>query len=581
MPSCRFTSNRPALLALAVAAALAACSSPPREPQASAESPSEEREAPQQQPMTEAVSPPAPPVAASPQSSLDRLELSGSRIADADLQTRSRPAPAMIPHEVMMLQPPPAVNTENYAEIDSNPIQRVAEQPVSTFSIDVDTGSYANVRRILNSGRLPPQDAVRSEEFLNYFSYDYPVPVDTDVPFSVTTEVAPAPWAPNRHLLLVGLKGYEVPASDIPAANLVFLIDSSGSMQSADKLELLKQSFRLMVGALRPQDRVAIVTYSGSAGLVLPSTPASERATLLGALDRLSAGGSTNGGAGIELAYSVAQQNFIEGGVNRIILATDGDFNVGIHSQQALESLVEDKRRAGVALDTLGFGGGNYNDAMAEQLANLGNGKHAYIDTLNEGRKVLVESLSSTLLTIARDVKIQIEFNPAQVAEYRLIGYENRLLRREDFDNDRIDAGEIGAGHTVTALYEIALVGSGGERISPLRYSGTTAPAGGDELAFLRLRYKTDGDRSLLIEQPVSRSMISREASPRLRFAAAVAAFADSLRGGEHLGEWQLEDILALAKGADGADPFAQRGEFRELVALAQALSTSNRSASR
>lgn len=474
---------------------------------------------------------------------------------------------------------PAPADRENYASIDHNPIQRVSEQPVSTFSIDVDTGAYANVRRMLNQGRLPPADAVRSEELINYFDYGYTPPGDRSTPFSVTTEIAPAPWNSQRQLLLVGIKGYEVPRQSIPAANLVYLVDTSGSMRSPDKIELLKQSFRLMTRQLRPQDRVAIVAYAGSAGLVLPSTPGSDQAAILASLDQLEAGGSTNGGAGLELAYAVAQQHFIDGGVNRVILASDGDFNVGNVGVDSLKTLIADKRKSGVGLTVLGFGGGNLNDHLAEQLANTGNGNYLYIDTLNEGRKVLVEQMSSTVMTIAEDVKIQIEFNPALVEEYRLIGYENRLLAREDFNNDQVDAGEIGAGHNVTALYEITLVGSGGAANDPLRYGSgrpaATASIGADELAFLRLRYKEPGqDKSRLIEQPIRRTQVNGQASERLRFAAAVAGFADSLRGGQYGNGMTFAELGRLAASSRGDDTYGYRAEFSQLIELASALST-------
>lgn len=487
---------------------------------------------------------------------LDGAKASGSRIAP--------------------MEPPPLASTENYAAIKDNGILRAAETPVSTFSIDVDTGSYANVRRLLNGGQLPPSDAVRAAEFINYFDYGYAPPAKRDQPFSVTTEMAPSPWNPKRHLLLVGIKGYEVPKADIPAANLVFLVDSSGSMQSPDKLDLLKQGFAAMARQLRPQDRVAIVAYAGSAGLVLPATAGDDTATILAALDSLQAGGSTNGGAGIELAYAVARQHFVEGGVNRVILASDGDFNVGSVSVDALTTMVADKRRSGIGLTVLGFGGGNLNDHLAEQLANNGNGNYFYIDTLGEGRKVLVDQLASTVLTIAEDVKIQIEFNPAQVEEYRLIGYENRLLEREDFNNDRVDAGEIGAGHNVTALYEISLVGSQSAASDPLRYAGTATSTGtaGDEIAFLRLRYKVPGEgTSQLIETPLHRSMIAGMASERLNFVAAVAGFADALRGGTHLAGWTMADLGRMASASRGPDPDGYRGEFLQLVERAQSLS--------
>ena len=465
-------------------------------------------------------------------------------------------------------------NRERYAEIDDNPVHATAQQPVSTFSIDVDTGSYANVRRMLESGALPPADAVRAEEFINYFDYGYAPPRSTDTPFSITTELAPVPWNAQRTLMLVGLKGYTVPAERIPAANLVFLIDTSGSMDDPRKLPLLVDAFKQLVPRLRERDRVSIVVYAGSAGLVLPPMPGDRHDEILAALDRLSAGGSTNGGDGIALAYAVAREAFVEGGVNRVILATDGDFNVGTTSQDALETLVAAQRRSGIALTTLGFGDGNYNDALAEQLADVGNGNHAYIDSVQEARKVLVEEMSSTLLTIAHDVKVQVEFNPAQVAEYRLIGYENRLLRREDFNNDRVDAGEVGAGHDVTALYELTLVGQGGAANDPLRYApARTLPAAkGEELAFLKLRYKPSvGADSVLVQRPIRRSEIAAHAGPRLSLAAAAAGFADALRGGTHLGDFELADLQALARDSQD-DAFGYRDGLVALIGRTQAL---------
>ena len=466
---------------------------------------------------------------------------------------------------------PEAANTERYAEHDDNPVKRVTEAPVSTFSIDVDTGSYSNVRRMLRQGVRPPADAVRAEEMINYFDYGHPGPSSLATPFRVTTELAPAPWNGKRQLLMIGIKGYDVPKTELPPANLVFLIDTSGSMQSADKLPLLKQSFAQLVEQLRPQDRVSIVVYAGSAGLVLAPTSGAEKDTILAALDNLSAGGSTNGGAGIQLAYATAKQAFVKHGVNRVILATDGDFNVGTTDRKALETLVGDQRKSGIALTTLGFGQGNYNDTMAERLADVGDGSHAYIDTLQEARKVLVQEMQSTLLTIAKDVKIQIEFNPAQVAEYRLIGYENRLLAREDFANDKVDAGDIGAGHEVTALYELTLTGSGGDRLPALRYALPEAIGGARsaELAHLRLRYKRPGeDASRLIETPIARPHEPRRAAPSaaMRFATAVAAYADALRGGKNIDGWTWTDIARAAREAAGADPWKQRAEFVGLV---------------
>ena len=471
---------------------------------------------------------------------------------------------------------------ENYAHLDNNPIKRVSEHPVSTFSIDVDTGSYSNVRRMLREGRLPPHDAVRIEEMINYFSYRYPVPTTKDTPFSVTAEIAPSPWAAHRDLLRIGIKGYEVPKSAIPAANLVFLIDVSGSMQTPNKLELLKQSLKMLTKQLSSKDRVTLVVYAGASGVVLAPTPGNEKATILQALDRLQAGGSTNGAAGIRLAYQMAEQSFIPGGINRILLATDGDFNVGTTSFEALKSLVEEKRNSGVTLSTLGFGSGNYNDHLAEQLADNGNGANYYIDSLQEAQKVLVDQLSSTMQTIAADTKIQIEFNPAVVSEYRLIGYENRILKREDFNNDKVDAGDIGAGHTVTALYEITLVGQPGS-IDPLRYGKQdnrreeSRNRDAEELAFLRLRYKHPGQAtSRLIRHPLYRRDVQAKtasASIDFRFAASVAAFGQLLKGGTYTGSYTYDDVMDLARNSRGDDRFGYRSEFLQLVKLAKTLS--------
>jgi len=475
------------------------------------------------------------------------------------------------------------VNRENYQHFVGNPVTRVTESPVSTFSIDVDTGSYSNVRRMLNGGQLPTQDAVRIEELVNYFDYSYPAPASVDKPFQVTTETGPTPWNKNTRLLHIGIKGYQVDKADIPAANLVFLIDVSGSMQSADKLELLKKGMKLLAKQMRAQDRVSIVVYAGASGIVLEPTPGDQTFKITQALDKLTAGGATNGAAGIRLAYDVAQSAYIEDGVNRILLATDGDFNVGTTDFEQLVDLVETRRDSGIGLSTLGFGTGNYNDHLAEQLANKGNGAHAYIDTLNEANKVLVNQLSSTLLTIAGDVKIQLEFNPAVVSEYRLVGYENRQLRREDFNNDKIDAGEIGAGHTVTALYEITLAGSGKERINPLRYGSKQIAKRnhGNELAMLRLRYKQPGSHtSQLIEAPVFKKSIKsrlEQTTDRYRFAAAVAGFGQQLRGGEYLEDFDYDAVLELARGSRGTDPNGYRGEFLQLVQLAQSVDSTTR----
>ena len=466
-------------------------------------------------------------------------------------------------------------NTEKYKNFNDNPIQITSENPVSTFSIDVDTGSYSNVRRMLNSGTRPPADSVRAEEIINYFDFGYTAPTSRRQPFSVNTEIAAAPWNPKHQLMLVGIKGYEVERSQIPAANIVFLIDTSGSMSSEDKLPLLISSFKEMVGRLRPQDRISIVVYAGSAGLVLPATSGADKETILQSLDKLQAGGSTNGGEGIALAYKIAKDNFISNGVNRVILATDGDFNVGIYDTDMLKTLVADQRKSGIALTTLGFGQGNYNDQMAEQLADVGNGNHAYIDNLNEGKKVLAEEMSSTMMTIAEDVKIQVEFNPSVVAEYRLIGYENRKLNREDFNNDKIDAGEIGAGHDVTALYEITLVGSGGESVSPLRYAktGSMTTSKPDEIALLRLRYKQPGnEQSQLIEKPMLRSGVSAKPSNRMKLAASLAAYADLLRGGKNSGQFKWNDVRQLAASVSLPDSWGYRAEFIGLIDQASRL---------
>jgi Ca-activated chloride channel family protein len=475
--------------------------------------------------------------------------------------------------------PSEPLDRENYAHFDDNPLKRVVDHPVSTFSIDVDTGAYSNARRMLNAGRLPVQDAVRVEEFINYFGYDYAAPSDRSRPFNIITEVGPNPWNSKTHLLHVGLKGYEVPRSQIPASNLVFLIDVSGSMRSDDKIGLLKTSLKMLTRELRPADRISIVVYAGASGVVLEPVSGSEKGKIIAALDGLSAGGRTNGAAGIRLAYAMAEQAFVAGGINRVLLATDGDFNVGTTSFEALKDLVEEKRKTGISLTTLGFGTGNYNDHLMEQLADAGNGNYAYIDTLNEARKVLVEQMSATLQTIAKDVKIQIEFNPDVVAEYRLVGYENRMLAREDFNNDQVDAGEIGAGHTVTAIYEVALANSDGQRIDPLRYQKEQSldPVRNSELAFLRLRYKApDGDTSKLIEQPIRKADLKRELSATsadFRFAAAVAGFGQLLRGAKYMEAFDYDDVRSLANGAKGGDSFGYRGEFVTLVNLAQSLS--------
>jgi Ca-activated chloride channel homolog len=483
-------------------------------------------------------------------------------------------------HAVQLSMPAPQgwqqpADTERYQHQQDNPVQLAAEHPVSTFSIDVDTGAYANVRRFLHDGRLPPQDAVRVEEMINYFDYQYAPPANRETPFRVATEVAAAPWNSQALLMRIGIKGFELAPEQRPVANLVFLIDVSGSMDSPDKLPLLKNAFRLLTDQLTARDRVSMVVYAGSSGVVLEPTAGDQKHRIHDALDRLSAGGSTNGASGIERAYQLARSTFVKGGINRVVLATDGDFNVGTVDFESLVDLAERERASGVALTTLGFGAGNYNDQLMERLADAGNGNYAYIDSLSEARKVLVSELSSTLFTIAKDVKIQVEFNPAEVLEYRLIGYENRMLAREDFNNDKVDAGEIGAGHRVTALYEVVPVGTRG-RLDPLRYAAPKPVAKGNgELANVRLRYKLpDSDNSQLLEYPIRKNAVvpASKLSPDFRFAASVAAFGQLLRGGKYVGDFSYGDVAALAKNALAEDRDGYRREFVSLVELARSL---------
>lgn len=476
--------------------------------------------------------------------------------------------------------PMPRENTERYGKLDANPVIRTAEQPVSTFSIDVDTGSYTNVRRMLNAGTLPPENAVRVEEMLNYFPYGDAAPKGTEQPFAVHSELAPSPWKPGNWLLRVSLKARALPVEAIPPANLVFLVDVSGSMNPPERLPLVKSSLKLLVEKLRPQDKVSLVTYANGTRVVLTPTDGQHKAEILAAIDSLSAGGGTYGSAGIQLAYAMAAQGFVKDGINRILLATDGDFNVGMTSFEALKSMIQEKRKTGIALTTLGFGVGNYNEHLMEQLADAGNGQYAYIDTLSEGQKVLVEELSATLATVAADVKAQIEFNPAVVQEYRQIGYENRALSRADFKNDKVDAGEMGYGHGVTILYELTPVGQSG-MIEPLRYGNkpVTTPAGGGnrhEVGFLRLRHKQPGaessqESSFPILLGKAKSSL-RGSSDDFRFSAAVAAFGQWLRHSPHLGSFGPDEILALAREARGRDDQGYRGEFLRLVELAKAL---------
>ena len=473
-------------------------------------------------------------------------------------------------------QPPLLANTERYQAHVDNPEQLAADAPVSTFSLDVDTGSYSNVRRMLEQGRWPDANAVRVEEMVNYFPYDYAQP-QGKAPFAVSTELAPAPWNSQHVLLRIGVKAQQLARQDLPPANLVFLIDVSGSMAMPNKLELLKPALKLLVQRLRPQDTITIVTYAGDTGVRLPPTSAADQATILASIDSLRAEGGTNGASGIQLAYSMAQQHFIAGGINRILLATDGDFNVGVTDFDALKAMVAEQRKSGVSLSTLGFGVDNYNDRLMTALADAGNGKYAYIDNLLEGQKVLVSEIGGTLDTVAKDVKAQIEFNPALVKEYRLLGYEKRMLQREDFNNDKVDAGDIGAGHSVTALYELTLADQPG-LIDSLRYQvATLVRSTGSELAYVKLRYKApDGDSSRLLSFAVQRRQLRSlaQSSDDFRFAAAVAGYGQILRGGRYTGQWQLSDVRALAEQALGEDRAGYRHEFLRLVDLAAAMDT-------
>jgi Ca-activated chloride channel family protein len=468
-------------------------------------------------------------------------------------------------------------NTEAYDRIIDNPFLAVTQNPLSTFSIDVDTAAYSNIRRFLNEGKLPPKDAVRIEELLNYFHYDYPQP-EGEHPVAMTTEVAECPWNSEHRLVRIGLQGRRIDAENLPPRNLVFLVDVSGSMNAPNKLPLLRTALSLLVEQLTARDRVAIAVYAGQAGLVLPSTPGSDKGTILSALHRLEAGGSTNGGQGIHLAYRVAQENLIKGGVNRVILATDGDFNVGVTSQGDLLRLIEEKRNTGVFLTVLGFGMGNLKDSTMEKLADHGNGHYAYIDSLAEARKIFVEE-GAALVAIAKDVKIQVEFNPKQVGAYRLIGYENRLLREQDFNDDQKDAGDIGSGHTVTALYEIVPAGRkvNVPGVDPLKYQESpklAAAAESGELMTIKLRYKDpEGETSKLLSVLVIQAgSQASAASPDLRFAAAVAAFGMLLRDSPYKGTASFTGALELARSGKGQDVQGYRAEFIKLVELAETL---------
>jgi Ca-activated chloride channel family protein len=514
-----------------------------------------------------------------------RREVSASNQADAGLAqvtvTGSRivtPAGYFVPPpgSAVLVMPPTTTQGDQFEDFDTNAVKRTADEPVSTFSVDVDTTSYSYVRRQLNAGQLPSAGAVRAEEMINYFDYAWPAARSRRQPFQPTVTVSDSPWGAGRKLVHVGIRGYELEARSQPDANLVLLIDVSGSMNSPDKLPLVKRSMKLLLDSLKPTDTVSIVVYAGAAGQVLPPTAVRDRESIEAALDGLRPGGSTAGAQGIRLAYDLAQRSFRNGGVNRILLATDGDFNVGVSDPDELKRLVERERTRGVYLSVLGFGQGNYRDDIAQSLAQNGNGVAAYIDTLNEARKVLVREATSSLFTIAGDVKIQVEFNPATVAEYRLVGYETRALNREDFNNDRVDAGDVGSGRTVTAIYEITPVGSPAQLIDESRYAAdakSAVPQGRkDEYGYVKIRYKLPGaDQSQLLQQPIKVDAgVPRALREDVAFSTAVAGFAQLLRGGQYTGALTWDDVLRQAAGALGRDAYGYRAEFVDLVGRAR-----------
>ncbi|WP_192252992.1 vWA domain-containing protein [Mesorhizobium silamurunense] len=542
-----------------------------------------------QEMMPEALPAPAPAETAGGKAAASNGAVRMGFSAPGDAAKLKR-APGAVADSKLMVQPvpmpdqmqPQEENRDRIQTFKTNPVHEAAQDPVSTFSIDVDTASYSFVRRSLKEGILPDPDTVRVEEMINYFPYDWKRPDSAATPFNSTVTVMPTPWNGRTKLMHVAIKGFDVKPAEQPKANLVFLIDVSGSMDEPDKLPLLKSAFRLLVSKLKADDTVSIVTYAGNAGTVLMPTKAAEKEKILSAIDNLEPGGSTAGEAGIKEAYKLAQQSFVKDGVNRVMLATDGDFNVGQTDDDDLKQLIEKERKTGVFLSVFGFGRGNLNDQMMQTIAQNGNGTAAYIDTLAEAEKVLVEDASSTLFTIAKDVKIQVEFNPAKVSEYRLVGYETRALKREDFNNDRVDAGDIGSGHSVTAIYEITPKGSGAEQVDPLRYGQAKVDNGGvanaDEYAFVKIRYKLPNeDVSKLITTPVTAANeVSSfdEAGSDQRFSVAVAAFGQKLRDEDQTANFGYDRILEIANAARGADPFGYRAEFLSLVRLASSLGT-------
>ena len=520
--------------------------------------------------LTQAISPiePLPTVQNDPAVSATATQAAPETRGMIAAPTAQLIAPVPVP-DARFVRPP--AQTEAFANGEANPLQITAQTPVSTFSIDVDTAAYSVVRSSLQRGALPPAQAVRVEEMVNYFPYDYAAPDADGPPFRPTVTTFQTPWNTDTMLVHIALQGQLPQIADRPPLNLVFLIDTSGSMDDPTKLPLLKQSFRLMLNELGPQDQVAIVAYAGIAGQVLAPTAATERQTILEAINSLGAGGGTNGQGGLEQAYAIDETMAAEDEVSRVILATDGDFNVGLNDPTALADFIAEKRETGTFLSVLGFGRGNLDDATMQALAQNGNGTAAYIDTLSEAQKVLVDQLSGALFTIASDVKVQVEFNPAQIAEYRLIGYETRALNREDFNNDKVDAGDLGAGHSVTAIYEVTPVGSPAQRSDPLRYGGTNTLVLTDELGYLKLRYKEQGSAdSVLIETPI---LDGSTAGTEARFAAAIAGFGQLLRDGQYLGDWGYDDAIALANANRGTDEFGYRTEAVQLMRLAQSLS--------
>lgn len=548
-------------------------------------------QAPQLTPAIEAspvAAPPAPPTApVPPPAAADaraKVAVSGSRLNMQEMQ-RAAPhayAPAgtvVRPAPVQMLAPVPQ-SADKFPEKEGNKSVLASEQPVSTFSVDVDTASYAFVRRMLSDGRMPPLQAVRVEEMVNYFPYKYAAPTKASQPFAVTTEVMPSPWQQGNQLVHIALKGYDIQAAQRPRANVVLLVDVSGSMGPRDRLPLLQQGFRLFAEQLRDDDMVSIVTYANGTSVALEPTSGKDKNKIIDVINKLQSSGGTAGGDGLQRAYAQAERNFDPKAVNRIILATDGDFNIGITDPKQLEKFIVDKRKSGIYLSVFGVGLGNLNDALIQRLTQSGNGNAAYIDTLLEARKALSQELGSTMFPIANDVKVQVEFNPAQVAAYRLVGYETRMLARQDFKDDKVDAGDMGAGHTVTAIYEITPAANAGKLVDPLRYEQAAKPKAasgkGDELCFVKVRYKLPGQSASKQLEHAVRADAARkslDAAPDdQRFAVAVAAFGQRLRGEQHLADFSYGDIARLADGARGADPDGYRAEFVKMVRMAESL---------